>query len=147
MYAWVFQVVSFPQVSPLKPCMHLSSPPYVPQVLPISVFLTWSPDQEVCLHQIGEILKKRLGVRCSRNRVVGCCNNFESETQDWTITGDGTASCGETPRPSAKPLLFLAQPARVPCSNDNKSIWLCNEHASAAGTVQPRLRSEDNWES
>jgi hypothetical protein len=27
-YAWVFQVVSFPQVSPLKPCMHLSSPPY-----------------------------------------------------------------------------------------------------------------------
>ena len=25
-YAWVFQVVSFPQVSPLKPCMHLSSP-------------------------------------------------------------------------------------------------------------------------
>jgi hypothetical protein len=39
-YAWVFQVVSFPQVSPLKPCMHLSSPPYVPHVLPISVFLT-----------------------------------------------------------------------------------------------------------
>jgi hypothetical protein len=23
MYAWVSQVVSFPQVSPLKPCMHL----------------------------------------------------------------------------------------------------------------------------
>jgi hypothetical protein len=22
-YVWVFQVVSFPQVSPLKPCMHL----------------------------------------------------------------------------------------------------------------------------
>jgi hypothetical protein len=31
-------VVSFPQVSPLKTCMHLSSPPYVPHVLPISVF-------------------------------------------------------------------------------------------------------------
>jgi hypothetical protein len=29
-------MVSFPQVSPLKPCMHLSSPPYVPHVLPIS---------------------------------------------------------------------------------------------------------------
>jgi hypothetical protein len=43
-YAWVFQVVSFPQVSPLKPCMHLSSPPYVPHVLPISVFLTSSPE-------------------------------------------------------------------------------------------------------
>ena len=26
-YAWVFQVVSFPQVSPPKPCMYLSSPP------------------------------------------------------------------------------------------------------------------------
>jgi hypothetical protein len=25
-YAWVFQVVSFPQVSPLKPCMHLYFP-------------------------------------------------------------------------------------------------------------------------
>jgi hypothetical protein len=35
---------SFPQVSPLKPRMHLSSPLYVPHVLPISVFLTWSPD-------------------------------------------------------------------------------------------------------
>jgi hypothetical protein len=31
----------FPQ---LKPCMHLSSPPYVPHVLPISVFLTWSSE-------------------------------------------------------------------------------------------------------
>jgi hypothetical protein len=28
-YAWVFQVVSFPQVSPPKSCMHLSPPPYV----------------------------------------------------------------------------------------------------------------------
>ena len=26
-YAWVFQVVAFPQVSPPKPCIHLSSPP------------------------------------------------------------------------------------------------------------------------
>jgi hypothetical protein len=26
-YVWVFQVISFPQVSPLKPCVHLSSPP------------------------------------------------------------------------------------------------------------------------
>ena len=33
---------SFPQVSPLKPGMHLSSFPYVLHVLPLSVFLTWS---------------------------------------------------------------------------------------------------------
>ena len=26
-YAWVFQVVSFPQVCPPKPCIHVSSPP------------------------------------------------------------------------------------------------------------------------
>ena len=28
-YSSVFQVVSFPQVSPLTPCIHLSCPPYV----------------------------------------------------------------------------------------------------------------------
>jgi hypothetical protein len=32
-YAWVFQVISFPKVSPLKPCMHLSSLPYVLYVI------------------------------------------------------------------------------------------------------------------
>ena len=26
-YAWVFEVISLPQVSPTKPSMHLSSPP------------------------------------------------------------------------------------------------------------------------
>src|SRR5215470_8956476 len=28
-YAWVSQLVAFPQVSPPKSCMHLSPPPYV----------------------------------------------------------------------------------------------------------------------
>ena len=32
---------SFLQVSPLKPCMHLSSPQYVLHVLYISVFFIW----------------------------------------------------------------------------------------------------------
>ena len=31
-------MVSFPQVSPQKPCAHLSLPPYVPHALPISFF-------------------------------------------------------------------------------------------------------------
>jgi hypothetical protein len=35
-YAWVSQVVSFPQVSPPKPCIRLSSPPYVLYAPPIS---------------------------------------------------------------------------------------------------------------
>jgi hypothetical protein len=39
----VFQVASFNQVSLRKPCMYLSSPPYMPHALPISLFLIWSP--------------------------------------------------------------------------------------------------------
>ena len=35
---WVFQVVSFPQVSPPQPCIRLSSPPYVLHAPPISLF-------------------------------------------------------------------------------------------------------------
>jgi len=34
-YAWVYQVVSFPQVSPPKTCTHLSSPPQVLHSPPI----------------------------------------------------------------------------------------------------------------
>ena len=41
-YAWVFQVVSFPQVSPPKSCTHPSYLPYVLHALTISVFLIWS---------------------------------------------------------------------------------------------------------
>ena len=37
-------ILSFPQVAPLKSCMHLSSPVYVLYVLPISVLLIWSPE-------------------------------------------------------------------------------------------------------
>ena len=32
-HAWVSQVVFFPEVSPPKPCMHLSSLPYMPRAL------------------------------------------------------------------------------------------------------------------
>jgi hypothetical protein len=35
LYTWIFQVTSFPQVSPLKPCMHLFYPSYMLHVLPI----------------------------------------------------------------------------------------------------------------
>ena len=34
-YAWVFRVVSFPQFSPPKSCIHLSSPPHVLHAPPI----------------------------------------------------------------------------------------------------------------
>ena len=37
-YAWVFQVVSFPEVSPPKPCIHLYSPPFVLHAPPTSFF-------------------------------------------------------------------------------------------------------------
>jgi hypothetical protein len=35
---------SFAQVSPLKPCIHLTSSTYVLHVLPLSDFLIWSPE-------------------------------------------------------------------------------------------------------
>jgi hypothetical protein len=44
-YVWVSQVVSFLQVSLPKPCIHLSSPPYMLHAPPISVFLLLSPEQ------------------------------------------------------------------------------------------------------
>ena len=42
--AWVFQVVSFPQVSPPKPCIQLS-PPYVLRAQPISLLSILSAKQ------------------------------------------------------------------------------------------------------
>ena len=44
-YVWVSQVVSFPQVSPPKPCTSLSSPPHVLHAPPISIFSILSPEQ------------------------------------------------------------------------------------------------------
>ena len=41
----VSPVVSFPQVSPPKPCAHLSLPPYVPHAPPISYFCILSNAQ------------------------------------------------------------------------------------------------------
>ena len=40
-YALVFQVVSFPLVSPSKPCIHISSSPYVIYAPPNSCFSIW----------------------------------------------------------------------------------------------------------
>ena len=39
------RLVSFPQVSPPKPSIRLSSPPYAPHALPISSFSILSPEQ------------------------------------------------------------------------------------------------------
>ena len=42
-YTWIFQVVSFPQLTPSKPCIGLSSPSYplrVPPILSFSIFIT-----------------------------------------------------------------------------------------------------------
>ena len=44
-YAWISQVVSFPQVSPSKPCIRLSSSPCVLHASPISFFSILSPEQ------------------------------------------------------------------------------------------------------
>ena len=44
-YAWVSQVVYFPQVSAPKSCIHISSPPYTLHAPPISSFSILSPEQ------------------------------------------------------------------------------------------------------
>ena len=51
-YAWVSQVVSFPQVSPPKPCICLSSPPYALYAPPISFFVILSPEH--CWEGVGK---------------------------------------------------------------------------------------------
>ena len=43
-YAWIFQVVSFLQVSPPKPCIHLSPTRYLLLASPISFFSILSPE-------------------------------------------------------------------------------------------------------
>ena len=44
-HAWVFQEVSFPQVSPPKPWIRLYYPPYALHAQPISFFSFLSPEQ------------------------------------------------------------------------------------------------------
>ena len=44
-YAWVSPVASFPQVSPPKPCIRLSPPPYSLHALPIPFFPILPPAQ------------------------------------------------------------------------------------------------------
>jgi len=44
-YNWVSQVIPFPQVSPPKPCTHLSSHPYALHAPPISFCSILSPEQ------------------------------------------------------------------------------------------------------
>jgi len=44
-YAWVFQMVSFSQVSPPKPCTRLSPPPYAQRAPPSSFFSIFLPKQ------------------------------------------------------------------------------------------------------
>ena len=63
-YAWIFQVVSYSQVSPPKPWIHLSSPPYVLHAPPISFLL-----KENCT-----IYSGRLVVQHSLVKLTKCKN-------------------------------------------------------------------------
>ena len=55
-YAWVSQVVSFLQVSPPKPCIRLSSPPYALHAPPISFFSVLSSEQYVQTRRVRGII-------------------------------------------------------------------------------------------
>ena len=55
-YAYNFQVVSFPQVSPTNHCMHLSSAPYMIHAPAILFFLIWSPKWHFVRHTDHKVL-------------------------------------------------------------------------------------------
>jgi hypothetical protein len=63
---------------PLKPCMHLYSPPYVLHALPVSVFLIWSPEwywwyeYNICFNLKQDKL-------CTYNVTMGCVHETMSQ--------------------------------------------------------------------
>jgi len=63
-YAWVFQEVSFLQVCPPKPCIHLYSPPYVLHALPIHSYRFYHPNNIWFSLQIINPLKPELNPVC-----------------------------------------------------------------------------------
>ena len=84
-YAWVSQEVSFPQVSPPKPCMRFSFPPYALYNLPISFFSILSPEQywerswRKCIYVLKNISLHncRIQSMCFQPlalQVVACCH-------------------------------------------------------------------------
>jgi hypothetical protein len=75
-------VVSFPQVSPPKPCTHLSSPPYALHVPPISFFSTWSPGQYLSINQNSE---KECNVYKSVS-IHRWCGGCETVSNSWTLS-------------------------------------------------------------
>jgi hypothetical protein len=60
-YAWVFEIIYFPQVSPLKPRIHLSPLPYMLHALPITVFVIRFPE----IYLVRRIERKVLHYVCS----------------------------------------------------------------------------------
>ena len=69
-------MVSFPQTSPPKPCAHLSLPPYVPHVPPISIISILSPAQ--------------YWVRSTRSLSSSLCNFLQATNIFILITAEFT---------------------------------------------------------
>jgi hypothetical protein len=53
-------MASFPQVSPLEPCAHLSPPTYAPHAPPISFFSVFNPDTPITKKMTPESLKMNI---------------------------------------------------------------------------------------
>ena len=73
---WVFQVASFPQVSPPKPCIYLSSPPYAIHALPISFFSISTPEN---LFSLAEFITQRdvsYEVTCTCSTIHVNCRDY-----------------------------------------------------------------------
>ena len=112
---------SFCQVSALTPFMHLSSLPYVLHVLPISVFLTWSPEWYF--------------VRCAEHKAP-CYVFFSTTLLPRPSKAQISSSAPYSRKPSAYVLPNCKRPSSTPISNNGqnysstlqikKSSSLCN---------------------
>jgi hypothetical protein len=106
-------VVSFHQVSPLKPCMHLSSPPYVPHVLPISVVLTSSPEW----YLVRSTEHKALCYAVFSTRLLPhpCRLRTNMSALSQTFTLDMNHNKHQTQ--------FSTAQSRRPCAPCNRNLW------------------------
>src|SRR5215469_8187443 len=64
---WVSPMVSFPRVSPLKPCAHLYPPPYAPHAPHISIFSILPPAQYWVRSKYYNTETKEVSINCGCN--------------------------------------------------------------------------------
>ena len=96
-YAWVSQVVSFPQVSSPETCIRLSFPPYVLHTPPISFFSIRSPEQQWGLgHNTATLMRLRLRMFKWQRSVKMFKTEYELIRHNETISLRSQWTCEST---------------------------------------------------